>query len=214
MKKMEPQPEQNPAPVEETRNEPGLESEMNQAEAPPRSSSGQEAEPKIQDYIIHLQRLQAEFDNYRKRVNKEKESWEKQSVGDFIKKLLPILSDMERAFSQLPEPQSEVEKGLKLIFIKFREILQKEGLSEIKTLGEPFDPHLHDAIMIQPVEEGEDNRVINEYEKGYLFHDTVLRHARVVVSLRQPASPSKSIPSDSSPDETAKSASPSFDQMA
>lgn len=170
---------------------------------------------KAQDYIVHLQRLQAEFDNYRKRVNKEKENWYKQSVGGFIRKLLPVLADMERAFSQSIDPQNDLEKGLQMIFIKLREILQKEGLTEIQTLGQPFDPNLHDAMMIQEVNEGEDNRVINEYEKGYLFQNSVLRHARVGVSQRK-SLPDSDTPASAIPDELShphQSAS-SFDKMA
>lgn len=146
------------------------------------ANADEKSVPQEIDYIDQLKRLQAEFSNYRKRVNKEKEMWSAQSVGDFIRKLLPVLADIERAMAQQSEPQTEHEKGFYLIGNKFIELLKKEGLEEIDCLNQPFDPNIHDAIQVQRIESGKDNYVLMVFDKGYRYRETIIQHAKVIVS--------------------------------
>jgi molecular chaperone GrpE len=130
--------------------------------------------------------LSADFDNYRKRSQREKEEWGKYAAQNLIEKLLPIMDNMDRAVDSL-EIQSEETRnnleGFRMIQRQMFEVLQKEGLSEIDALNQIFDPVCHEAVMQAPVEEGqEDNQVVEVLRKGYRYHDRVLRAAMVKVA--------------------------------
>jgi len=134
------------------------------------------------EYLSHLQRLKAEFDNFKRRSNKEKIALENFCVSNFIKGLLPILSDFERAFEHDDVQDSEFSKGIRLIFGKYKDFLKKSGLEELDAKGKDFDPDFHDALNLIPVTEGKDNIVIEEYEKGYKYKDIIIQHSKVSVS--------------------------------
>jgi molecular chaperone GrpE len=126
------------------------------------------------------QRAQADFINYKRRAEQEKEE-----IGNFANsvlmlKLLPILDDWERALASIPDELAKLSwvDGVRLIERKFRGILEAEGLSPIKALGEPFDPNLHEAAMQG---KGKEGIVVEELQKGYKFHDRVIRPSKVVV---------------------------------
>jgi len=136
-------------------------------------------EQEKEELINHLKRLQAEFDNFRKRISKERSEWEDLYLSNFIKKLLPVLSDFERAAQH--EPVTEAEKGFLMIYNKLKEILSKEGLEEIKALGEEFNPEFHDAIQIFETDPENDGKVIQEYDKGYKFRNIIIQHSKVIV---------------------------------
>ncbi len=131
-------------------------------------------------------RLQAEFDNYRKRVEKEKREIIEHSNEEIIKKMLDVLDNFERAFQSLENGASleEFREGMKKIYKLFHEILEKEGLSEI-TETDRFNPYLHDAMMQEIKDDLEDETVTEVFQKGYRLGSRVIRPAKVKVSRRQ-----------------------------
>ena len=130
-------------------------------------------------------RLFSEFDNYRKRVNKERIEFAKTAAEDIIIALLPILDDLERA-SQNAIEQNEKEaeqEGVVLIYNKFKTILRQKGVEEITARGADFDTDYHEAITHVPAEnKKQKGKVVEEVQKGYLLNGKVIRHARVVVA--------------------------------
>jgi molecular chaperone GrpE len=132
-------------------------------------------------------RLFSEFDNYRKRVARERIELTKTASESIILALLPVLDDLERA-SNMPVGESEVDtdtakEGITLIFNKFKSILRQKGVEEIESLGEDFDTDYHEAIThIQAENEKQKGKIVEEVQKGYLLNGKVIRHARVVVA--------------------------------
>ncbi len=130
-------------------------------------------------------RLFSEFDNYRKRVNKERIEFAKTAAEEIITALLPILDDLERASrnaGQQQEKDAELE-GVVLIYNKFKTILRQKGVEEIPTSGADFDTDYHEAITHVPAEnKKQKGKVVEEVQKGYLLNGKVIRHARVVVA--------------------------------
>lgn len=132
-----------------------------------------------------LLRAHADFDNYRKRVNKEREEWLQYSCMGLMEQLLPILDNFDLAMASLEQQSEETKKtfaGISMIIKQLKDTLQKEGLQPIESLGKEFDPVFHEAVMQVPAEEGMvENQVIEELRKGYLFKEKVLRAAMVKV---------------------------------
>jgi molecular chaperone GrpE len=142
----------------------------------------EELERERDEYLDSLQRLKAEFDNYRKRAAREQESLSSRASEALLKELLPILDDLERALAagELHE-KAELEEGVRLVHRALLEVMRKHGLELIETDG-AFDPHVHEALLAQPVEEAEPGSVVQVLQKGYRLGDRVLRPARVVVA--------------------------------
>ncbi len=134
-------------------------------------------------YIDRLQRLQAEFSNYRKRVIKDKERLADQATKSLIVELLPIVDNFERALitAQKDEEASLLE-GVELIHRQIINLLKKQGVTEVKTVGEEFDPNVHEAVMKELSEEYDSDIVTEELQKGYLFNEDIIRAAMVKVS--------------------------------
>ncbi|MBN1366927.1 MAG: nucleotide exchange factor GrpE [Dehalococcoidales bacterium] len=135
---------------------------------------------KAEEYLAGWQRAQADFINYKRRCEQEKEELIKYGEAEFITKILPVLDDFELAFSHIPRDAAKAEwvKGIKALERKLKTFLEGEGVTEIKALGKSFDPNLHEAMMQAPGKEG---IVIQEYLKGYILNDRVIRHSKVVV---------------------------------
>jgi molecular chaperone GrpE len=133
------------------------------------------------DYLDRLQRLKAEFDNYRKRAARDQEALVARAHERLVKELLPVVDDLERALVAAEEhEEAKLEDGVRLVHRALRDTLAKEGLVEIETDG-TFDPHVHEALLSQP-SEADEGSVIEVVQKGYLLGDRVLRPARVVVA--------------------------------
>ena len=139
-----------------------------------------EEKAKAEGYLANWQRAQADFINYKRRTEQEKEEISKFANSILMLGLLPVLDDLERAFISIPPRLAKLSwvDGIGLIERKLRASLEAQGLSEIKALGEPFDPHLHEAVR---EDEGIDGVVIEELQKGYKLHDRVIRPTMVVV---------------------------------
>lgn len=140
-----------------------------------------DAEAKADDHLRDLQRLAAEFDNYRKRVVREQERLVVHAHERLVKELLPVLDDLGRALEAAEQhEEARLEEGVQLVHRALSDVLRREGLEEIPTDGK-FDPHVHEALLSQP-SEAEEGSVIQVLQKGYRIGGRVLRPARVVVS--------------------------------
>lgn len=129
-------------------------------------------------------RLYSEFDNFRKRTVRERLDLIQTAGSDIIKELLPILDDFERALKsneKLGEAAAQIQQGFVLIHNKLLHNLQKKGLEEMKSLGEPFDPELQEAVTKIQVPAEKSGLVVDVLEKGYYLNGKVLRYAKVVV---------------------------------
>ncbi len=128
-----------------------------------------------------LQRLAAEFDNFRKRAARERAEVYARANERLVKELIPILDDLGRALEAAAEhEEAKLEDGVRLVHRALSDLLKKEGLAEIETDGK-FDPHVHEALLSEPSDE-EEGSVIEVVQKGYKLGDKVLRPARVVVA--------------------------------
>lgn len=143
------------------------------------SDNDKEPEEKINELTETLKRVHAEFENYKKRVEKEKKEFMEYSEACFVAKLLPVIDSIDAAKKQLNEKEL---RGVELIQKQLMDLLQKEGLKEIKAEGERFDPLFHEALMHGKDEEKKEGTVLEELHKGYLFRDRVLRCAKVKIN--------------------------------
>jgi molecular chaperone GrpE len=142
----------------------------------------EELEQEKQELTARLLRLQADFDNYRKRMRMEKETLEENANFTFIQKLLPVMDNLERASSSSAEAKEAIVEGLALISRQFTEILKKEGVTPMDCQGKPFDPYYHEAVIQEKSSDYAPGIVIEEIQKGYLMKDKVLRISMVKVS--------------------------------
>jgi molecular chaperone GrpE len=139
------------------------------------------AEKERDEYLDALQRLKAEFDNYRKRVARDQQELAARAHERLVRELVPVLDDLERALEfATAHEEAQLEDGVRLVHRALADALAKEGLSEIAADGK-FDPHTQEALLSQP-SEAEEGTVIQVLQKGYLLGDRVLRPARVVIS--------------------------------
>lgn len=132
--------------------------------------------------VDRLARLQAEFENARKRASREQHDFRDYALADAIKALLPILDSFERALQTSAAEKSEFHGGVELIYKQLQDALQKLGLRPIPARGEPFDPHLHEAIEMVETSDAEDHQILEELQRGYKLKDRLLRPAMVKVA--------------------------------
>ena len=139
-----------------------------------------EAREKAEGYLANWQRAQADFINYKRRSEQEKEEIGKFANTQLMLNLLPVLDDLERAFDSITPQVAKLDwvEGIRLVERKLRAGLEAQGLSQIEALGKPFDPNLHEAVIHG---KGEEGIVIEELQKGYKLHDRVIRPTKVVV---------------------------------
>lgn len=137
------------------------------------------------DYQQRSLRTQADFDNFRKRTQKEKEDFAKYASSKLITELLPIIDNFERAISAAGDiaDNDSFAKGVGMIFRQLEGVLKAEGLEPMEAVGQPFNPEFHQAIMQVESDEHEEGIVVEEVQKGYMLKDRVLRPAMVKVSM-------------------------------
>lgn len=138
----------------------------------------------IEELKDRLVRQMAEFDNYRKRTDKEKKQNYEIGASDFILKILPVVDNFERGLGAMTDAdkESSFAQGIEMIYKQLTKVLEDEGVTVIEAQGKEFDPMLHNAVMQQPSEEYESGIVIQELQKGYKYKDKVLRHSMVMVA--------------------------------
>ncbi|MFD2630879.1 nucleotide exchange factor GrpE [Oceanobacillus kapialis] len=128
-------------------------------------------------------RLQAEFDNFKKRTQKEKEADRKYKSQDLVNDLLPAVDNFERALQvESTEENASLVEGITMVYRQLKDALKNAGVEEIETTGKEFDPNLHHAVMQVEDEELEANTVVEELQKGYILKDRVIRPAMVKVN--------------------------------
>ena len=139
---------------------------------------------KIDELNDGLIRQVAEFDNFRKRTDKEKAQMFEQGQGSILEKLLPVIDNFERGLQAVPEAEKDgaFADGMNKIYKQLMKQMEDLGVTPIEAVGKEFDPNFHNAVMQVESEEYESGIVAQELQKGYMFHDTVLRHSMVGVT--------------------------------
>lgn len=172
------------------------EKESTGGEKPEETESGEEPEmlkkkkkkdkmeEKIEELEDRVKRQMAEFDNFRKRTEKEKSHMYEVGARDVIEKILPVVDNFERGLASVPEDQKEnpVIVGMDKIYNQLMTTLTDLGVEPIEAVGEEFDPNYHNAVMHVEDEELGENVVAEEFLKGYMYKDTVIRHSMVKVA--------------------------------
>jgi len=144
-------------------------------------------------------RKAAEFENYKRRSENDQINLIKYAAESFIIKLLPIVDDMERSLQHIDSAKDvdSLKEGLKLVYDKLLKVLDDQGVKKLDSVGKPFDVAYHEALMQRKDNSVEPHTVLDELEKGYMYKDKVIRHAKVVVSEE-----STEVPIESNPDKT------------
>lgn len=139
---------------------------------------------KIEELTDRLQRNMAEFDNYRKRTEKEKSAMFEIGARDIIEKILPVVDNFERGLAAVPEEDkgTPFAEGMEKIYKQLMKTLEDTGVKPIEAVGQPFDPNFHNAVMHIDDESLGENTVAMELQKGYTYRDTVVRHSMVQVA--------------------------------
>ena len=133
-------------------------------------------------YLDRAARIQAEFDNFRKRNAREQQEYREYALADALKSLLPILDSLDRALKTDTASLDDFRSGIELIDKQFHDTLSKLGVEPVPAQGESFDPNLHQAVQMVDTNETEDNHVIDELQRGYKLRDRLLRPAMVRVA--------------------------------
>jgi len=141
-------------------------------------------EKQNKEALENLQRLAAEFDNFRKRTIKEKEAIYVNATKDIIESFLPVIDNMELANQNVHKSQNidDVIKGFELVYRQFNDVLEKIGVEPIECIDQDFDPELHNAVMHVEDDKYQENKVIEELQKGYTYKGKVIRHSMVKVA--------------------------------
>jgi len=135
----------------------------------------------LEETTDRLKRIMAEFENYKKRSGKEREMLYNSLLADIVSSFLPVIDNLEKAAEAKTEDEN-YKQGLELVLKQFKDVLTKFGVEEIKTVGEIFDPEVHEAVSsIQDETKGE-KEIVQEFRKGYKIKTKVIRHAMVVVA--------------------------------
>ena len=183
----EPSPEAAAAPETETAQEPAADEE-NSATAEEPAAEEPPAEP---DWKDRYARLLADFDNYRKRVARDREELAQFAAKDILKDLLPTVDNLALALEKAENKEDPFVQGVKLAYDGFLKALADHGATPLDSVGEPFDTNFHDALAQLPSTDVAEGIVMNEVKRGWLLHGKLLRAAQVVVSSGAPAQPAE-----------------------
>jgi molecular chaperone GrpE len=145
----------------------------------------EESRKHTDEYLDTLQRLQAEFDNYIKRVDKEKTDLIAYANSDLISELIDVMENLQRGIESAKDSNDieSVIKGMEMVCTQLKGILESKGLRPIEATGKKFDPYYHEAMMKTPSDEYPNNTVIEEFQKGYKIKERVVRYSKVRVSV-------------------------------
>ncbi len=139
---------------------------------------------KIEELTDKVKRQMAEFDNFRKRTEKEKSTMYEMGAKDIIERMLPVVDNFERGLTSIPESEKNTAfvEGMEKIYKQFQKVLEDAGVKAIEAAGQPFDPNFHNAVMHVEDENLGENIVAEELQKGYMYRDSVVRHSMVKVA--------------------------------
>ena len=157
-------------------------SEEPKEEAPKQDAKLEEAEKKYQELNSKYMRLAADFQNQKKRYEKEKADIYMYAGEDIIKQILDVMDNFDRAIDMGGDTDSKFKEGMELIFKQLMAVLEKAGVKEIEALGEEFDPNFHNAVMMEDTDEYGSNKVSGVIQKGYMMKSKVLRPSMVKVA--------------------------------
>lgn len=172
----------------ESSGEPAPSEAKEAGETPPSLEQELAAKTKLADeYLDQLKRLKADFENYKKRQERERSELFKFANSSLILDLLPVLDSFDRAMNKVHASHDlqAFEKGMELIYKQLTDTLSKIGLRPIEVIGQPFDPTKHEALMQVESQEHEEATVVQELTRGYLLHERVIRPAQVAISSGQ-----------------------------
>ncbi len=144
----------------------------------------EEKDKNANDYLERLSYLQAEFENYRKDVEKEKEKIVKYANEGLILNVLDVYENLERALENGSNDKESLYDGVKMIHSEFKRFLENVGVNEIKAMGEKFDPFKHEALEVEKNDTRDPNTIVEEYQRGYMLGDKVIRYSKVKVTTR------------------------------
>jgi molecular chaperone GrpE len=172
-------PEEEPVTSRDEAGEPsGEEDPANEEEALREKEQAEEASG--EDYLALAQRIQADFENYRKRAAREAAAAGERARSGLVRELLPIVDNLERALASAEEGEQHLAEGVRLVHSELIAVLERNGIEQFDPAGEKFDPAEHEALPVR--DEGESGLVLDVVEEGYRSNGTILRPARVVVS--------------------------------
>ena len=135
----------------------------------------------IEEKDDRIKRLMAEFENFKKRSDKERTGLYSSVMGDVITSLLPVLDNLEKA-AKAETKDEQYKSGIEMVLTQFKDVLKANGVVEIETIGKKFDPSLHEAVSLVQDEKLGEKEIKEEFRKGYMIGDRVLRHSLVVVA--------------------------------
>ena len=178
------------AEEKETSETPEAEEKESAEEAPEKKSKFFKKDKKdkkdaeIEELKDRLVRQMAEFDNFRKRTEKEKSTMYEMGAKDIIERMLPVVDNFERGLASIPESEKNTAfaEGMEKIYKQFQKVLEDAGVKAIEAAGQPFDPNFHNAVMHVEDESLGENIVAEELQKGYMYRDSVVRHSMVKVA--------------------------------
>ena len=182
-----PETEENTADAQETAAEESAQ-DSEETQEPAEQAPASVKEKLLLDKVAALEdkvkRQMAEFDNFRKRTSKEKEQMFSMGEKSVIEKMLPVVDNFERGLASVPEAEkgSAIVSGMEMVYKQLIKQLEDLGVTPIEAVGKEFDPNLHNAVMQVESQEYESGIVAQELQKGYMFHDSVLRHSMVAVA--------------------------------
>ena len=139
---------------------------------------------KIEELTDRVKRQMAEFENFRKRTEKEKSSMYEMGARDIIERILPVIDSFERGLAVIPEDKKEdpIAEGMEKIYKQIQKVFEEAGVKPIEAAGKEFDPNFHNAVMHVEDESLGENIVAEELQKGYMYRDSVVRHSMVKVA--------------------------------
>lgn len=174
----------SPEEEDQEEKEPVTEGEEWQEELDALRAELEQAQAQAAEYLDGWQRARAEFANYKKRVEVERQELQRTSNETLLLKLLPVVDDFERAFDTLPEDMKDIPwvEGIAIILRKLQAILESENVAPIEAAGQPFDPQWHQAVVQEETTEHPDGHVIEEMQRGYRLGERVLRPSMVKVA--------------------------------
>jgi molecular chaperone GrpE len=176
-------PEEEPVTSRDEAGEPsGEEDPANEQEILDEKEEAEEASEQPQDYLALAQRIQADFENYRKRAAKEAAAAGQRAKSGLVRELLPVVDNLERALASARDDEEHLAEGVRLVHSELIAVLERNGVEQFDPRGERFDPGEHEALSMRAEDGAESGTVLDVVEKGYRANGSVLRPARVVVS--------------------------------
>lgn len=164
---------------EENQNNENVEKEVSTVEEP--ISELDKTKQELEELTDRYKRIMAEFENYKKRAQKDKETLYGRTLSDVVEIILPVLDNLENA-AKAETQDASYKQGVEMVLKQFKDVLASRGVEEIKAIGETFDPSIHEAVSSVDDPNVESQKIVQEYRKGYKFGSKVIRHSMVVVA--------------------------------